>query len=99
MELAGVLVKAPDRIICIISLPDQYKRYEVYKDGDVMMGDPMPKSEYKDYEHFALVFGKFEPYVFFAQKPIPIKDNRFETLEKALNKIKLPDFVMAKELK
>ena len=55
------------------------------------------KSEYRDYEHFALVFGKFEPYVFFMQKPMDVKDLRFDTLKKSLGAIKLPDFVISQE--
>ena len=98
MELAGVLVKGKDRIVCIISLEDQYQEYVVYKNGEVDIRTTFKKSQYTDYEHFALVFGKFEPYVFFARKPIPIKDIRFETLEEALSDVKLPKFVMAVEV-
>lgn len=97
MELVGVLVYGNKTIVPVVSFEDKYKIYIVNSDDSIMIDGVFNKSDYTDFEHFALVFGKFEPYVYFMKKPVVAKDLRFDTLRKAFASINLPDFVIAIE--
>ncbi len=53
----------------------------------------LPKKDYKDpegvwsdYEWFAAIMGKFNPYTFFFEEPIPISDISYETIMEAIKR-------------
>lgn len=44
---------------------NSYKRYTVTPEGDILYEDNYRIADYRSYEHFCGVIGKFDPYVFF----------------------------------
>ena len=65
MNLISVLAEGKDSIDCIIETDNEFKVLHVLADDSIDESSAFKKSDYKGYEHFALVFGKFEPYAFF----------------------------------
>ena len=59
-----------------------YKSFEVHEDGTVVFDQAFPKKRFKNYEHFAGVIGKFDPYAFFFEKPIEIERLDYSELSK-----------------
>jgi|GEM_PF-2120592 hypothetical protein len=60
-----------------------YKRFCLLKGSDPTIGFMYQKKDYRDYEHFAGVIGKFDPESFFLAKPIPLEDLSIPALDKA----------------
>ena len=60
-----------DNKLGILDMGDHYMDFHMVA-GVVSLGKTYPKSEYKDYETFAGVMGKFDPYTIFLQNPVVI---------------------------
>lgn len=57
-----------------IELEDCCHSISVERDGRVIIYGNYLKSDYRDYNHFVGVIGKFNPYIRFFKKPIPIRN-------------------------
>ena len=51
--------------------------------GVLEMGHAYPKKNYRSYDHFVGVLGKFNPYTFFLEKPIILDALHFEAVQAA----------------
>ena len=60
--------------LCFIEDKTHYRDVCVEKNGGITIMRGFPKTEYRSYEHFADVLGKFRPEVFFIRNPIRIRD-------------------------
>lgn len=82
MELLCITTLAADFIGGYIALDDDYARFtlEPGKPAVIHQHARFPKSDYRDYEHFAGVVGKFDSYAFLLRQPIPIPALDFEFL-------------------
>lgn len=59
--------------------PKQYRSF--FTDGDeIIYDETFSKVDYEDYEHFAGVIGKFDPYVFLLSTPVKIDKMNKENL-------------------
>ena len=72
-----------------ISTKEYYQEFEITKNNKVSYSQKMPKSSYRDYEHFAMVFGKFNPYTFFYKEPKIVQKLYFVILREVFIKAKL----------
>lgn len=75
-----------DNKVGVLDMGDHYMDFHMVN-GVVSLGTVYPKSDYKDYETFAGVMGKFDPYTVFLETPVPITaltrveiDNAFKSL-------------------
>jgi len=67
-----------------VAYPDDYVNFRMSPQGKVTEGHRYSKAEYNGgYEHFAAVFGKFDPYVFFLKDPIPISELSLKEVKRA----------------
>ena len=58
-----------------------YRSLRVESDGRTRTLKKIPRRNYKDYETFANIFGKFNPDTKFLCDPIRVKDLKIPTLE------------------
>ena len=63
-----------------------YFSFTALNGEDVELGYEYRKEQYADYETFAAIFGKFDPYVFFLKEPVEIEELTFESLQEAARK-------------
>ena len=63
-----------------------YFSFTALKGEDVELEREYQKARYWDYETFAAVMGKFNPYIFFLKEPVEIEALTFESLQKAARK-------------
>ena len=59
----------------------EYIEFGIDADGQVAYGKGIPTTRYRDYEHFAGVIGKFDPYAVFLKKPVKIKKLTLEVVK------------------
>jgi hypothetical protein len=72
-----------------IDAGDYYARFDSSPNGfNIDDENKILKSEYRDYEHFAAIMGKFDPYTFFLEHPIEISSLDYETL---ISTLRLPN--------
>ena len=72
-----------------VDYPDDYVDFVMSPQGKVTEGHRYGKAEYdRGYEHFAAVFGKFDPYVFFLKEPITISELSLEEVKRAWSIVK-----------
>lgn len=74
--------KAENTFIGYVEDGPDYKSFTVREDGVVIFDQTFPKKRFKNYEHFAGVMGKFDPYAFFFEKPIEIERLDYSELSK-----------------
>lgn len=53
---------------------DHYARFAVKKGEAAKFDRGIPKKNYRDYDHFVGVAGKFDPYTVFFKVPRPLKE-------------------------
>jgi hypothetical protein len=80
--------KSPDKVFK--GWVDEGSFYQQFKmDGSTLtMRATVPKDIYKDYEHFAAVMGKFNPYISFLKKPIKIDGLTLKEVKRAYKEFK-----------
>jgi hypothetical protein len=59
---------------------DQYKKLIISPDNTIEEDASVPVAKYEDYEYFAAVMGKFDPYTRFRKEPPVVKELDFEDL-------------------
>lgn len=64
-----------------------YKRFETHE-GRLATDILVPVKNYKDYETFAMIVGKFNPYVTFLREPVEIGALTFEELRRVYEMMK-----------
>ncbi len=84
-----MLIISAERINALIhgfiDAGDYYARFDSSPNGfNIDDENKILKSEYRDYEHFVGVMGKFNPYTFFLEHPIEVSSLDYETLTSAL---------------
>ena len=79
--------KAGDEFEGMVAFETTYRPF-ITNGLDIVYGFEYQKSDYQDYEHFAAVYGKFEPYMFFLEKPVPIESMTRSNIEKVWVKVK-----------
>jgi len=76
-----VLDKDDNRFMGWVQEDGTYKFFK-FEEDKVEIVTEMPVSNYKDYETFALVIGKFVPHMFMLKEPIKIDGLTKEELER-----------------
>ena len=66
---------------------DVYRSFTLRENNELRFNRDYPKERYADYDTFATIFGKFDPYVFFLKEPVEIDDLTFENLREAIKRI------------
>lgn len=61
---------------------DEYKAFRLTANNQIQYEDICLKAEYRDYEHFVGVQGKFDPYQSFLKKPVPVKSFTYPAMVK-----------------
>lgn len=73
---------------------------KIITDDDTITDESVvAKSGYRNYEHFALTMGKFDPYTIFMLKPIGIKQLDFESILDVANDFEKLQLKLEKEEK
>ena len=83
MKLLAVTVENKRYISCIVDMDGQYQTIAVKSDNDIEIKHTISKSKYRNYETYALIMGKFNPYTFFSLTPVTLKDLSFKELKRA----------------
>jgi len=81
------LVKEVNEFSGFISKKDNYTEFYSEKEK-IIYGKSYPKKDYRNYGHFVGVMSKFDPFLFFLEKPISIEKLNRKTLEQLWEKIK-----------
>ena len=95
------------RILSLESLPEGYSGFfeeiENYVDftlpssGKIKLNYKYKKADFGDYEHFAAVMGKFDPYVMFLKNPINVDSVTVEELDRVYRELKMEGFINIEE--
>lgn len=86
MNLICITTNDDDYMDGYASNEDVYMQFIVFKDKDIQITKEIPKGEYRDYEHYAAVVGKFDPYAFFFRIGIEIDPENFDGVKAAYKK-------------
>jgi len=87
MKLISVIHMAKGRIDGYLEIEDEYVEFESVKGQPVRIENTFPKTRYEDYESFAQVIGKFDPYTLFFEKPVEISGElTYESILEAYDK-------------
>jgi hypothetical protein len=59
---------------------DRYRSFSASPEEDVYIDTSYKKKDYKNYQHFVNVMGKFDPYTGFLRNPVDIVQLTYEQL-------------------
>jgi hypothetical protein len=80
------IAQAGDEFEGMIALDSKYLSF-VTRGNDIQYGFEYDNADYRDYEHFEAVIGKFNPYTFFLEQPIEVELLTRESIERAWEKV------------
>ena len=76
------LEKGKDLIAYGIETGTEYQFFTIDRSNSIVPTNSYKKSDYRNYEHFAGVLGKFNPFTFILKEPFEVRQLDFETLQK-----------------
>ena len=79
------IAKAGDEFEGMVAFDTKYISF-ITRGKKIEYGAEYKKTDYHDYEHFAAVIGKFNPYTFFLEKPIKVESVTRDSIEGAWEK-------------
>ena len=80
MKLLSFEKCSDNKFIGYIEGGQHYKAFVLTCENALSYDQTFPKNNYKNYEHFAGVMGKFDPYAVFLREPIEIERPSFDKL-------------------
>ncbi len=88
MRLLSCEAQSDGALSTMIEEKESYRAVTVRPDGEIVSNPNMvyPKKNYRNFDHFVGVIGKFMPYYFFYARPEPLADLKYMTVRRAFDR-------------
>jgi hypothetical protein len=88
LRIVSAVLCTDGHIIGYVELEKEYKWFKIGPNDTLTYRTTYEKDEYRNYEHFAGVIGKFDPYQPFLENPVTVERMEYDAVLKIAKKTK-----------